>query len=90
VFIKDFKKAFFCGTGVLTTPAVIFIFLSRVPHLYPGWPRLWPSYLFFLLNWNDRRVLPYPAFYWLSWGLMNFFPGLASNFDLPDLCLLSS
>jgi hypothetical protein len=29
-------------------------------------------------------------FYWLKWGLANFFLRLASNYDPPYLCLLNS
>jgi hypothetical protein len=50
-----------------------------------GWPGLQSSYLRFLLSWDNRYVPLCPAFTWLGWGLLNFFPGVALNYNPPNL-----
>jgi hypothetical protein len=71
-------------------PFFLYYFFNRVSHLCWDQPRLQFSYLCFLHSCNDRHAPVCPAFYWLTWGLMHFFPRLASNCHPPDLCLWSS
>jgi hypothetical protein len=40
-------------------------------------------------SWGHRHVPPCPV-YWLRWGFANFLPELVTNWNPPDLCLLSS
>jgi hypothetical protein len=50
----------------------------------PAWT-LWSSYLHFLSSWDDRHILPPPA-YWLVWrggGLTHFCPGWSQTTVLP-------
>jgi hypothetical protein len=55
----------------------------------PGLHGPWSFFIGFPHNWDDRHTTPYPACL-LRWGLNNFLPGPALNYDPPNLYLPSS
>jgi hypothetical protein len=85
---RVWTQGFAVDRQVIHLPPALIIFSNRVLHFFF-------FFFFFLLclphSWYDRSVQH--SAYWLRCGLGNFllidWPGMASNQDLPNLCLLS-
>jgi hypothetical protein len=69
------------------TPKSFLSVILLVPHVFCL--ELWFSYLCLPHRWAGRHIQPCSA-YSLRWGLANVLLRLASNHNLPDLCLPNS